>query len=149
MPESEGTPGALAAEVATARWYHCIELPGGIVTPGEYDLPDTLKRIPFPASLEGKRCLDVGVRDGFWAFTMEQRGAAEVVGIDLDDPDELDWPKPLPRLSEEIQQELAARARTFAIAARALSSTVKRRNLSVYALDPDEVGTFDFAFIGT
>jgi 2-polyprenyl-3-methyl-5-hydroxy-6-metoxy-1,4-benzoquinol methylase len=75
----------LAAEVARARWYHGMELPGGIVTPGDYDLPDTARRIPLPASLAGKRCLDVGTRDGFWAFEMERRGAAEVVGIDVDE----------------------------------------------------------------
>jgi UDP-N-acetylmuramoyl-tripeptide--D-alanyl-D-alanine ligase len=51
-----------------------IELPGGVVTPGRYDLRPTLERIPFPASLAGKRCLDVGSRDGFWAFAMEERG---------------------------------------------------------------------------
>jgi tRNA (mo5U34)-methyltransferase len=149
MPEpSEGSKD-LADEVATARWYHCIELPGGIITPGEYDLPDALARIPFPDSLEGKRCLDVGVRDGFWAFAMERRGAAEVVGIDLDDPDELDWPQPLPHFTPDAKQDLAARARTFGIAARALDSKVQRRNQSVYGLSRAEVGTFDFAFIGT
>src|SRR5580698_3473883 len=46
----------------------------------------------IPDSLAGMRCLDVGTMDGFWALTMEKRGAAEVVALDLEDPNKLDWP---------------------------------------------------------
>ena len=139
----------LAAEVAGARWYHGMDLPGGIRTPGDYDLPDTVRRIPFPKSLTGKRCLDVGTRDGFWAFEMERRGADEVVAIDLDDPDELDFPEPRPKLVAETREALERRESAFQIAHRALGSRVERRDLSVYALSPDLAGRFDFAFIGT
>jgi tRNA (mo5U34)-methyltransferase len=119
------------------------------VTPGDYDLPDAARRIPFPASLEGKRCLDVGTRDGFWAFEMEKRGASEVIAIDLDDPADLDFPAPRPPLSSDIRTSLDVRASAFGIAHHALGSQVDRRNLSVYDLAPEQVGTFDFAFIGT
>jgi tRNA (mo5U34)-methyltransferase len=135
--------------VQDASWYHTIELPGGTVTPGEYDLRPTLERIPFPPSLEGARCLDVGTRDGFWAFAMEQRGAREVVAIDLDDHERLDFPEPRPDLSDAVTAELAARRQAFAIAHEALGSSVERLNLSVYDLDPGEVGQFDFVFLGT
>ncbi len=141
--------GDLAAEVARARWYHGMELPGGIVTPGDYDLPDTARRIPLPHSLAGKRCLDVGTRDGFWAFEMERRGAAAVVAIDLDDPEELDFPEPRPRLGAATRESLERRESAFGIAHRALGSKVERRNLSVYELSERAVGRFDFAFIGT
>ncbi len=139
----------LAAEVARARWYHGMELPGGIVTPGDYDLQDTARRIPLPRSLTGKRCLDVGTRDGFWAFEMERRGAAEVVAIDLDDPEELDFPEPRPELAPATRESLERRESAFHIAHRALGSNVERRDLSVYDLSPAEAGRFDFAFIGT
>ncbi|MEX2195332.1 MAG: methyltransferase domain-containing protein [Thermoleophilaceae bacterium] len=139
----------LRGEVQEARWYHSMELPGGIVTPGDYDLPDTARRIPIPASLQGRRCLDVGTRDGFWAFEMERRGASEVIGIDLDDPSELDFPGIAPALGSETRESLDRRDSTFSIAHRALESRVERRNLSVYDLDPDDIGRFDFAFIGT
>jgi tRNA (mo5U34)-methyltransferase len=142
-------PVDLGAEVDQARWYHTIELPGGVVTPGDYDLPDALRRIPFPASLHGKRCLDVGTRDGFWAFEMERRGAAEVIAIDLDDPDELDFPEPRPKLSDATRESLRRRGLAFDIAHRALGSNVERRNLSVYDLSAEQLGRFDFAFIGT
>jgi tRNA (mo5U34)-methyltransferase len=140
---------SLAGEVAAARWYHSIELPGGIVTPGDYDLPDAARRIPFPTSLAGKRCLDVGTRDGFWAFEMEKRGASEVVAIDLDDPADLDFPAPRPALTADVRSSLDVRASAFWIAHKALGSQVDRRNLSVYDLTRERVGTFDFAFIGT
>jgi len=143
-------PEDLAAAVAGARWYHTLELPGGVVTPGEYDLRPVLARVPLPASLAGRRCLDVGTRDGFWAFAMEARGAAAVVGIDLRDHRRLDWPgaRP-PPLDPAAREDLARRDRTFAVAAAALGSRVERRERSVYELDLAVDGTFDFAVVGT
>ncbi len=139
----------LPERIASARWYHSIELPGGIVTPGEYDLPDAIRRIPFPSSLHGKRCLDVGTRDGFWAFAMEARGADEVVGIDLDDPADYDYAEPAPSLPPAVRDEIDRRNSAFQIAHDALGSAVVWRDLSVYRLSPEEVGQVDFAFIGT
>ena len=139
----------LAAAVAGARWYHAMELPGGIVTPGDYDMTDTAGRIPLPKSLVGRRCLDVGTRDGFWAFEMERRGAEEVVAIDLDDPEKLDFPEPRPRLAAATRESLERRQSAFHIAHRALGSEVDRRNLSVYDLTTEQAGRFQFAFIGT
>jgi tRNA (mo5U34)-methyltransferase len=139
----------VAERVAEVTWYHSIELPGGIVTPGEYDLRAVVDRALMPASLAGRRCLDVGTHDGFWAFTMERQGAQEVVAIDLEDPARLDWPLPAPEMSSELRQHLADRRRAFWIAHQALGSSVDRKDLSVYDLSPDVVGTFDFAFIGT
>ena len=68
------------------QWYHTIELAPGVVTPGWFDTRPVSAKIPMPPSLAGKRCLDVGTFDGFWAFEMERRGAAETVGIDVLDP---------------------------------------------------------------
>lgn len=141
--------GDLAEEVAGYPWYHTIELASGVVTPGEFDTRSALAGIPFPDSLDGKRCLDAGTHDGFWAFTMERRGAAEVIAIDLDDPRQVDFSEPRPELSDEVLADREARPKAFALAHRALSSRVQRRDLSVYALSREEVGEFDFAFLGT
>ena len=56
-----------------------------MVTPGAWELRPAARRMPWPAGgdLRGLRCLDVGTMDGFWAFEMERRGAAEVVALDL------------------------------------------------------------------
>jgi SAM-dependent methyltransferase len=52
---------------ALGDWWHVIDLPDGSATPGGWDLRETARAIPWP-DLQGKRCLDVGTADGFWAF---------------------------------------------------------------------------------
>ena len=135
------------------EWYHSIELGPGEVTPGWFDTRAAAAKVPLPASLAGKRCLDVGTWDGFWAFEMEKRGAAEVVAIDIDDPDAWDWP-PRERLQEQRHalQVLAAvkgRGEGFRIAHQRLGSRVERQPLSVYDLDPTTIGHFDVVFLGS
>jgi tRNA (mo5U34)-methyltransferase len=137
----------LAVRVAAQRWYHTLDLPAGVTTPGEYDLRAVSARLPWPA-LAGRRCLDVGSRDGFYAFEMERRGAAEVVALDLDDPDAIDFPGPRPP-REAIQAELDVGNAAFTLAREALQSDVQRLHRSVYDLRAGEVGRFDFAVIGT
>lgn len=136
-------------EILSRRWYHTLELPGGVVTPGEYDLRAVLGRLPLPSSLAGMRCLDVGTHDGFWAFEMERRGAARVVAIDVASADQLDWPLPRPVLGDDAKSELSARREAFHLARRALGSSVEHRTISVYDLTPEAVGRFDFAIMGT
>jgi tRNA (mo5U34)-methyltransferase len=105
--------------------------------------------VVWPASLKGGRCLDVGTFDGFWAFEMERRGAAEVVALDVDDPAALDWSyDERPRGPQAVLQWRAQRGPGFAEAAAILGSQVRRVNKSVYDLDPDVDGTFDVVFCG-
>lgn len=138
----------LADQVRNISWYHTLELPGGVVTPGHYDLRRSAHQLPIPKSLAGKRCLDVGTSDGFWAFEMERRGAAEVVAVDIDDPARYDWPEPVPRTPRRPANQYAGVNRGFTLAHRALGSKVKRIDISVYDLASENVGTFDFAFMG-
>lgn len=141
-------PSSFAEHVSALTWYHTIELPGGIVTPGRYDLRGALARLPIPPSLEGKRCLDVGTRDGFYAFEMERRGASSVMALDLDDPARIQLPLPRPN-DQMIRTDLENGRRAFAMAHEALGSKVERRSLSVYDLTREDIGGFDFAVIGT
>jgi len=120
-----------------------------VVTPGEFDLRAVAARVPLPVDLTGKRCLDVGTRDGFWAFEMERRGASEVVGIDVGDTTKHDWPLPRPVLPVTHRDALAAADMAFGVAKEALGSQAQWRDVSVYDLDPEDVGTFDVAFLGT
>jgi len=131
------------------RWYQSIELPGGLTTPGDYAMADALQRIPFPPALSGLRCLDVGTRDGFWAFEMERRGAAEVLATDLASQSEVDLPEPRPSFDEEHRRELDSRNASFELAREALGSEVEWKPINVYELTPERVGMFDFAFIGS
>ena len=138
-------PSSLRAEVDRHRWYHTLELAPGVTTPGMFDHRPHVDRYPLPADLSGKRCLDVGTMDGFWAFEMERRGAAEVVAIDVEDPEELDWPAWLRATHDKRLDE--TKAERFALVRRALGSEVRRVPLSVYDLSP-ELGTFDVVFCG-
>jgi tRNA (mo5U34)-methyltransferase len=139
----------LRSQVDGVPWYHTIDLPHGISTPGEYDHRSVVKRLPLPSSLAGARCLDVGTHDGFWAYEMERRGASEVMAIDIEKAEELDWPEPRPPISDELRQFLVRRKKAFSVAHEALGSAVEHRYVSVYNLYPEEVGTFDFVFIGS
>ena len=125
-------------------WYHTMELAPGQETEGMFDLRPFVGEYGLPESLEGKRCLDVGTWDGFWAFEMERRGG-EVVGIDLDDERALDYP---PRRRPRTFPE-EPRGATCAVAAEAFGSNVERRVVSVYDARSEDLGTFDFAFCGS
>ena len=126
-------------------WYHTLELAPGHVTSGMFDLRPYVDRYGLPERLEGKRCLDVGTWDGFWAFEMERRGAAEVVALDLDDERDLDWP-PRRRPAQPPGEE---RGSGFALAHQIYDSHVKRVSLSVYQALADELGTFDVVMCGS
>jgi tRNA (mo5U34)-methyltransferase len=135
------------------EWYHSIELAPGEVTPGWFDTRPAAAKVPLPERLDGLRCLDVGTWDGFWAFEMERRGAAEVVAIDIDDPDRWDWP-PRDRLQPErlavqLLELVKGRGEGFRHAAGRLGSRVERVERSVYDLTPGDVGHFDVVFLGS
>lgn len=112
-----------------------------MVTPGGWDLRPVADLMPWPESLAGLRCLDIGTMDGFWAFEMERRGAAEVVATDLADSGEGD---PFGR----ERGPGIARGETFAVAAELLGSRAEYRHANVYDLDPAELGEFDLVFMG-
>src|SRR5207302_5180024 len=75
-------------------------------TPGWFGLRGVIAEVPLPTSLAGARVLDVGTFDGFWAFEMERRGAAEVVAIDVLDPAGWDWP---PGSDDAVVREIGKR----------------------------------------
>jgi tRNA (mo5U34)-methyltransferase len=139
----------LAREVSALEWYHTLELAPEVVTPGWMDTRAVVDAIPFPSTLAGKRCLDVATLNGYWAFEMERRGAAEVVAIDVAEASEWDWP------ASSSQETIAAiggrhaRNAGFEIARRALGSSVQRLERSVYDLAEAEVGMFDLVYIGS
>src|SRR4051794_544554 len=139
---------AREAVAANPAWYHTIELAPGVVTPGQIDHRGVVSRV-LPDDLRGRRALDVGTFDGFWAFELERRGA-EVVAIDVGAVDEAQWP-PLRR------ERLRARAREwdielgrgFALASEALGSRAQRVVKSVLEVAPDDLGgEVDLVFMG-
>ena len=102
-------------------WWHSIDLGHGQVTPGAHGLEELsgiYARFNLPDDLSGKRFLDVGCWDGFCSFEAERHGA-EVVAVDC-------W-----------------RPENFFIARRALQSKVEFREMSVYELSREALGSFD------
>jgi SAM-dependent methyltransferase len=140
---------ALAAVPNHPGWYHTINLGHGVVTPGFADLRPFVRRA-LPRSLKGKRCLDVGTFDGFWSFAMEDRGAASVVAIDVDDTTQLEHP-PLRREANIAMSRASGVVPGvgFRLAAAALGSSARRVSCNVYDLDVDAIGEpVDFVLVG-
>jgi tRNA (mo5U34)-methyltransferase len=138
----------LAAAVAVQPyWYHKIELPGGIITPGW--APIDAAKYAIPDDLTGKRVLDIGAWDGYWTWEALKRGAAEVVAID-------DFSDCLGQLKDHGKWE------TFDICREAFGftemlsggswrnahgQTVSRVETSIYAVDAKVLdGRFDVVF---
>lgn len=134
---NEATISELQSAVqAHPFWYHKIQLPGEVVTPGWAPLAPEAYRIP--ADLTGKRVLDVGAWDGFWTFEALKRGAAQVVAID-------DFSDYLGLLGNEDRSAWA----TFDLCRDALDydhEQCQRIEMSVYKATPDKLGTFDYVF---
>lgn len=134
----------LSERIRRLDWYHTLELAPGVVTDGIFDLRPYVDRYGLPERMDGMRVLEIGTWDGFWAFEMERRGAAEVIALDLDDERELDWP---PRRRPK-QWPDGRRGDGFRLAKEALDSRVERIVCNVYDADPAELGTFDLVFCG-
>jgi len=119
-------------------WYHKIELPGGVVTPGW--APIDVDSYALPEDLTGKRVLDVGAWDGFWTWECLKRGADFVLAIDdFSDPGDANT-NGKPRKGWK----------TFDICCAALgydTDRVHRRTMSLYDLRPWQHGTFDVVLL--
>ncbi|MCU1427039.1 MAG: hypothetical protein JWL83_1039 [Actinomycetia bacterium] len=142
---SAGEPNGADA-VSDHPWYHTIEFPDGYVTEGHYDHRVLVPRYGLPDDLRGKTALDVGSGDGFWAFELERRGA-QVTSLDIETFADVDLPPALHAIFVEHPCNLFFR-HGFEIAHRRLDSRVKTINATVYDLDPEVVGTFDFVHAG-
>lgn len=65
--------------------YHYIDLPGGELVKGQWDLRGRMPEYIGNVNVKGKTVLDVGAASGFLSFEMERLGAAQVVSFDADD----------------------------------------------------------------
>lgn len=132
----EGAYRSLHEIAAKPFWYHKIELPGGIVTPGWAPLSRDAYRIP--QDLTGKRVLDVGAWDGYWTFLALERGAREVVAID-------DFSDYLGTLNQTDRRAWE----NFDLCRAALGyneARCRRIEMSVYDISPELLGRFDVVF---
>ena len=138
------------ARLAEVGWYHAIDVVPGVTTEGWFDLRHALPLMPFP-DVRGKRCLDIGTWDGFYAYEMERRGAREVVAVDLADLAQMDYP-PKVRADtsfDHSQTSNKPRATGFRLLHELFDSKVEWKALNVYDLTPAVVGTFDVVVLGS
>jgi tRNA (mo5U34)-methyltransferase len=111
----------LQAEVDQIRnWHHIMEFAPGVITPGRYDPRGLLKHLELDSSLQGKKVLDVGARDGYFSFEAEKRGA-EVIAIDYCPPGEMG----------------------FETAKRIFNSQVRFMQMNIYDIKYEKLGSFD------
>jgi len=128
----------LRREVAAIRWFHQIDLGGGLVTPGVDRSAEKLATLGLPPALSGRTVLDVGAWDGYFSFEAELRGAARVVAVDPGV-----WRSPPGPHNPWSGQE------GFNLARRALGSQVEDLDIDLLDLSPGSVGTFDVVlFLG-
>lgn len=140
---------AIQAQLDELSWYHTIDV-AGATTPGWFDLRHAVDLLPLP-DVSGKRCLDIGTWDGFYAFELERRGAAKVVALDVPDLGAIDYPPEVRAAPgfDPIDPARQERPAGFRLVHRLLGSKVEWRAGSVYDLDPVEVGTFDVVVMGS
>lgn len=131
--QSSADTQTLRAEVEQIRWWHPIDLGGGLVTPGIDVTPARLAEIRMPENLSGLSVLDIGAWDGFFSFEAERRGARRVLATDSFCWDGGGW----------------GTKKGFELARRTLGSRVEDKTIEVLDLSPDTVGVFDLVlFLG-
>jgi tRNA (mo5U34)-methyltransferase len=119
------TPEEIEAKIQSVpNWYHRIEVAPSIVTPGINDTPTYFGLFNFPENCAGMRVLDIGTRDGYFAFEFERRGA-EVLAVDY----------------------FPAANTGFAVAAELLGSKVTHQQANIYDISPAKHGTFDIVLM--
>jgi tRNA (mo5U34)-methyltransferase len=93
--------------------------------------------------VSGLRCLDVGTSDGFLAFELERRGAAEVLAVDLAAHEQWDWEAHMGAHGPQYLRAVAGPSMGdgFRVARELRGSSVQFAALSAYDLTPERVGT--------
>jgi tRNA (mo5U34)-methyltransferase len=125
------TPEEILLELKRLEpWFHRIDLGNGLYTksasaigePLEHPRPTWEKvKVCLPEGVAGKTVLDVGCNAGFYAIEMKRREAARVLGIDS-------------------QRNLISQA---IFVRDLLGLEIEYRRMSVYDLDPRDLGQFD------
>jgi tRNA (mo5U34)-methyltransferase len=76
--------GPTKEEIDRVKWFHTIEFPNGVVTPGGKSAKNlaTEASIAFKYSITGKTVLDVGAWNGYFTLQAVKRGASRVKAVD-------------------------------------------------------------------
>ena len=149
-PSIYASPPARLSDDLISSFYHVMDLPNGVTTPGAWDLragvDDYLGHVDF----RGKRVLEIGPASGFLTVEMERRGA-EMVALDI--PEDGNWdfvPFPdhvMAGVREHRFSDMAFIRNTFWYTHKAFKLKAKAVYASAYDI-PEELGIFDVALLG-
>lgn len=133
------------------HFYHTLDLGGGRVIPGGWDIRGNEENYLGHIRYEGLRVLEFGAASGFLTFWMESRGA-EVVALDLPPGHPSDL-VPLPGMDLEAHKaasvDLADRVRnSWWYGHRERGSKARAVYADVYRL-PGDLGRFDVSTFGS
>lgn len=159
-PDSD--PSELRAAVDWVRekvgWFHSVDLPGGVRTPGSRGWARRAEMFGIPGLVDGRRVLDLGAMEGGDTFHAESCGAS-VTAMDVDnyfgydlghnaawDSIVDDYLDAASRGPEEEAVWLNAKRLGFELCRRARGSSAERISGSVYDLDPSAHGRFGVVF---
>jgi len=158
-------------DVSRFYWYHSVDLPYGLVTPGLYDFRSTYSCFGFPQEMRGLRVLDIGSATGFFAFEFWKRGA-EVVSVELPSlytldrfpgqdvehilkaiehmmfPESVDETRGFMRKHSAEELYFYLLEGPFECCRKLLGASIERCYSSVYDLRPEKLGAFDLVFMG-
>lgn len=140
-----------------ASWYHAIDLGGGVVTPGAFDMRRYLDQYPLPDDMSGMRVLDVGASNGFFSVEFAKRGAAEVVALDIPGWEHHDWSPRQRRVLEaraveekqQVDEAIFGGALGLVLEATGTGDVIKPEACAIYDICPERLGLFDFVFSGS
>jgi len=124
----------LKKHVNSIKWFHRIDLGNGIITPGRSKSHEKLQTLKMDKNLSGKTVLDIGAWDGFFSFEAERRGASRILATDY-----YVW----------NNDKHWGSKKGFELARNALNSKVEDKDIDVFDLSPETVGSFDLVlFLG-
>lgn len=84
-----------------------------------------MEKLELPQDCSGLRILDIGARDGYFSFLLEQRGAREVIAVDYMLPE---------KMGVSILHDI-------------FDSKVQFDTDNIYSITPEKYGTFDIGLL--
>jgi tRNA (mo5U34)-methyltransferase len=169
---NERAAGLGFADIENYYWYHTVELPERLVTPGLYDIRASVPNFCFPDDMRGMQVLDIGSATGFFAFEFARRGA-RVVSVELPSLHALDRfpgqnieqtldkigamivPKSMGQMRGYVRKYTADELYfyllegPFEFCRKLLNAPLERCLSTVYELSETKLGrTFDLVFMG-
>jgi SAM-dependent methyltransferase len=141
--------GRQVRDLADCAFYHVVELPGGELTQGEWDLRASVDEYLGGIDVAGKSVIEIGPATGFLSFHMERRGASVCC---VEPPMDAFWdlvPRPdIGRMRQGFADHIARIRNSFWYLHRIYDSKVAYYEADLFNL-PADIPKFDIALFGS